>query len=187
MASRPKFKPDGSCTCGHDPQPDIHAPGYGVRKDGTTYCIDCWTESQRAAMERDGKATLLLSPTAVHNEANTLRFDVIDESRTQHNIARGRRDVWFIGPDGMRWGGAHFGAGTGKVTVRRATGLHQLREQLKALGMSLYLRSKEYRVNYRHGAEETAYYTTDPLDAFRKAKQMAEERDKPKPLAMEWE
>ena len=182
----PKFLADGRCTCGHPPQPQIHAPGYGVRKDGTTYCIDCLTEAQKDKLQRDGKGKLILGGPTVTNEAGTLHFDVIASSANGHNIAANRLDVWFIGPDGMRWQGTHFGEGVGLANVRRCAGLHQLREQVRQMGMSLYLRDGEYRLNYRHGGEESAYYTDDPVDVYRTAVRMAEERDAPKPIAMEW-
>ena len=118
------------------------------------------------------------------NEAGTLAFDVIHQRENDHNIAQRRTDVWFIGPDGMRWQGTSFG--TGPMNVRRCAGLHQLREQVRLMGMSLYLRGGEYRLNYRHGSEETAYRTDDPVDVYRAAQRMAAERDAPKPIAMDW-
>lgn len=183
---KPKFRPDGHCSCGHPPQPDIHEPGYGVRANGETACIDCLTDSQRAAMIRDGEASLTVGFTTVHNTPKTLSFPILDESRAGHNIAQGRRTVWFIGPDEMKWTGVHYGEGTGAIHVKRCAGVHALREQLRALGMSLHLKDGEFRVNYRYGAEETAYYTTDPIDAFKTGKRMADERDAPKPIPMEW-
>ena len=184
---KPKFLADGRCTCGHPPQPEVHEPGYGVRKDGTTFCIDCSTEREKEKLERDGKGKLwLVEDVGVTNEARTLRFPTFSLRSSSHNIARNRREVWFIGPDGMRWQGTRYGEGDGPMNVRRCTGIHQLREQLRAEGLSLYLKDGEYRVNYRHGSEETAYYTDDPLDAYRTGLKMAAERDAPKPIAMEW-
>jgi hypothetical protein len=185
---KPKFTADGRCTCGHPPQPDIHAPGYGVRKDGTTFCIDCLTDRQLDTLKIDGEGKLFLDESDeqhyVTNEARTMRFPVIFSRLNDHNVAQHRRDAWFVGPDGMRWQGASFGPGPMKV--RRCTGIHALREQVRALGMSLYLTDGEYRLNYRHGREETAYRTTDPVDVYRAAERMAAERDAPKPIVMEW-
>lgn len=183
---KPKFMADGRCTCGHPPQPDILEPGYGMRKDGNTYCIDCLTIEQKAKLERDGTGKLIVDGDTVRNEAGTLRFPIIHSSWNSHNIAQKRRDVWFIGPDDMRWQGTRFGETAGPANVRRCAGLHQLREQVQQLGMSLYLRDGEYRLNFRHGRDTTAYYSNDPVDVYRQAKIMAAERDAPKPIAMDW-
>lgn len=183
---KPKFLGDGRCTCGHPSQPEIVAPGYGVRKDGSTMCIDCVTIAAKNALERRGTGQLVLCEGFVMNEAKTLQFDIVHRSKADHNVAKVRHDIWFIGPDGMRWQGTRYGAGDGPMNVRRCTGLHQLRAQLQAEGLVLYLKDGEYRVNYRHGKEDTAYYTNDPLDAYRTGLRMASERDAPKPIDIGW-
>lgn len=40
--------------------------------------------------------------------------------------------------------------------------------------MSLNLKDGEYRVNYRGGSEDTAYYTNDRADAIETARAMAQ-------------
>lgn len=181
---KPKLQPDGRCTCGHFPQPDIIEPGYGVRKDGTTACIDCLTASQKDALERDGQGRMLLSGNRVVNEAGTLAYEITRSVEAGHNIAAIRRDLWFIGPDDMLWQGTRYGDGDGKINVKRCTGYKQLQTQLREHGMTLYLTDGEYRVNYRFGSPETTYYTNDPVDAFNTGLRMAAERDAPKPIAL---
>lgn len=49
---------------------------------------------------------------------------------------------------------------------RRLSEFEAARRGLKQLGLVLTRRDGEYRVNFKGGREETAYYTNDLLDAF---------------------
>ncbi len=49
---------------------------------------------------------------------------------------------------------------------------------LAELGISVNKREGEYKVNFKGGAEPTAYYTSDLNDALRTGRCMADERDR---------
>ena len=51
--------------------------------------------------------------------------------------------------------------------------LSTVRAQLRTIGIVIAKTDSEYRVNYRRGAEATAYYTPDLQDAFGTGKLMA--------------
>ena len=47
------------------------------------------------------------------------------------------------------------------------------KKAIQALGMTARRRDGEWRINYRNGREETAYYTNDNADALQTAQTMA--------------
>jgi hypothetical protein len=53
--------------------------------------------------------------------------------------------------------------------------IKQAKELVADMGMTLIVRDREIRVNYRGGREDTAYYTEDIHDAITSAEMMAEE------------
>lgn len=54
----------------------------------------------------------------------------------------------------------------------------QVRDAIRAAGMTGTYRDGEWRVNFPNGREATAYYTTDDQDAIDTAKAMAQEQEK---------
>lgn len=50
---------------------------------------------------------------------------------------------------------------------------------IRSLGLSVRHRDGEYRVNFPHGTEATAYYTPDPADALDTANAMVERANEP--------
>lgn len=168
--------------CGHAPEPDILPPGYTIRGDKTRQCITCTADRQVREMMRTGRGKLARDREMMTTIAGLHSFPIVKAEESPHNIAKSRLGVWFIGPDDMRWHGQIYGADRGDpVAVKRCTGLHHLRDQLSAYGVSIYLQGGEYSVNLRYAPRERAYYTTDPVDAFTTGIEMARERDKPKP------
>lgn len=171
--------------CGHEPDPSKGGAGYAVTKSGRTYCPDCMVPRQRETMTRTGEGKLIVKGDDVQNEFGTLIFRIEEHREGKHNFSGQRHDIWFTGPDGMRWQGTRFGKREGPIEVKRVLGLHQLREQLRRHAITVYLNDGEYTVNYRHGKPATAYFTNDPMDALQTGLKMAEERDRPKPVVME--
>ena len=55
--------------------------------------------------------------------------------------------------------------------------LKEVKEQLSQIDMTISYSYGEYRVNYKGGGEETAYYTDSLDDAFHTANCMAQERE----------
>ncbi len=49
--------------------------------------------------------------------------------------------------------------------------------EIRSLGMTATVKEREFRINYKGGSEETAYYTDDPQDAVDTAKHMKREAD----------
>lgn len=60
--------------------------------------------------------------------------------------------------------------------MARLTANKYVKETCKSLGLTCSVRDGEYRVNYPNGAESTAYYTDDPVDAIQTARQMAKSK-----------
>lgn len=52
--------------------------------------------------------------------------------------------------------------------------LADARTRAQSMGMSLTRKDDEYRVNFRGGCEDTAYYTNDLADALATARDMSE-------------
>jgi hypothetical protein len=50
-------------------------------------------------------------------------------------------------------------------------------KRIRALGMTVRYRDREWRINHPKGSENTAYYTGDPDDALDTAKAMVGNRD----------
>ena len=51
--------------------------------------------------------------------------------------------------------------------------LQEANDQLRPIGITLRKRDGEYRVNYKGGCEDTAYYTNEVEDAVLTGKAMA--------------
>ena len=100
-------------TCGHS------GPGHGTDSEGKTYCYTCCGERDKAGMIRTGRATLYLTPTAITNWPNSLRFNYGEVRVGRHNMAGKRYDVWFRGPDGADWHGVQYGDNTQLLHCRR--------------------------------------------------------------------
>lgn len=119
--------------CGQEispPEPNAFTFNYGTMLDGTKHCYPCCAKLDRDTMIADGKITLYLTSRPIHNgevgminryERNwfvtnwpsSLEFRVTSgPSRSWHNIARVRYDVWFHGPDGHVWHGIQYGDNT---------------------------------------------------------------------------
>lgn len=78
-------------------------------------CYGCCAIQDRKHMERDGKSVLYLSERSplqweISNWPGTLRFNA-SVSTSWHNFAgrNGRRDAWFMGPDGKQWHAVSIG------------------------------------------------------------------------------
>lgn len=104
---------DTTLTCGHEPTADSFTPGYGEDTRGNRYCYACCADRDKAAMIRDGRATLYLSKGEsgwiISNWPGSLRFGVRATRRGRHNMAGTRYDAWFIGPDLAPWHAVQYG------------------------------------------------------------------------------
>jgi hypothetical protein len=107
--------------CGHEPSKHgPHTTGYGVTADGKKHCYACCAAQDRAAMIRDGVATLYLVtrdvPASygsgvsrqhfVTNWPGSLRFRTIGapvKAPRGGGFGSQRTDAWFRGPDGKVW------------------------------------------------------------------------------------
>lgn len=87
------------CDCGHD-----------VECDGAA-------DRERANMIRTGRAILYACPTYVSSTSivwhvtdwtGRLSFPAVVK-RGRHNLGRTRMDLWFTGPDSLRWHGIQIG------------------------------------------------------------------------------
>lgn len=54
----------------------------------------------------------------------------------------------------------------GRVTQHKCLSLTNIRRRLAKIGITIWKRDDEYRVNFRAGREATAYYTNDIEDAL---------------------
>lgn len=117
--------------CGHPPSSHSHITnGYGVTPDGKKLCYDCCAKREKESMLTTGRALLYLT----HNTSQLnpfyeltdwpghLRFRVFHMRKGRHNIARVRYDVWFMGPDDVRWHGVQYGDNTQVTYCRRVKG-----------------------------------------------------------------
>jgi hypothetical protein len=114
---------------------DSVGTGYGERDDGAgrmRVCYACCGELDRADMIERGRAVLYLTyeprrpgevtswrTWEVANWPGTLRFRVTAATHGRHNLAGGRWDVWFDGPDGFVWHGVTIGQNTQVCHCRR--------------------------------------------------------------------
>lgn len=111
--------------CGHNPSPHFEfTTGYGTTGDGKRLCYDCIGKLDRQAMIDDGKATLYLTEEGPHrlavgNWPGSFRIPVNYYQTSVNNWGAKRTDVWFNGPDGHVWYGAHYGESHQLINVKR--------------------------------------------------------------------
>ncbi len=99
--------------------------GYGEdRETGARKCYACCAAEERERMRATGRATLYLTGSPPLGERVTdwggaLSFPVMGGTNGRHNVARVRRDVTFIGPDGFVWVATRYGEWTEIAHCRR--------------------------------------------------------------------
>lgn len=98
--------------------------GYGYDHEGNKHCYSCCAAQDKAAMIANGKYVLYLCEQKnkayrVTNWPNSLSFHVMNVSKSWHNMARVRYDVWFVGPDCHIWHGYQVGDNTQICHVKR--------------------------------------------------------------------
>lgn len=59
----------------------------------------------------------------------------------------------------------------------KMTSFKEVKKILKSHGMTIRKREEEYRVNFKEGNEESAYYTDDLIDAFDTGLAMVKEKE----------
>lgn len=115
--------------CGHAAVPKpIGGTGYAETSNGARICYACCAQRDRETMIVEGTSgglPLYLSQRPadgrwmVGNWPGTLSFPVSYHSKSRHNIATTRYDVWFNGPDGYLWHGSLYGENTLIVHCKR--------------------------------------------------------------------
>lgn len=107
------------------------ASGYANTDKGETICYQCCADDDRDYMLKHGKIALYdtnWGPTgtnlgSVSNWCGTLEIPIVRRSRSSHNIARYRYDVWFK-YNGHVWHGVRYGDNTQivhcKATLERS-------------------------------------------------------------------
>ena len=107
-----------------DPDPDL----YWSLPEGSKVCYACCAETDKARMDKDGKATLYLSKAKetweVTNWPGSLRFvpSVSLHKHGHYSPISGymeRRDAWFCGPSGHLWHGRSIGRWTEIIHCKR--------------------------------------------------------------------
>jgi len=88
-------------------------------------CYACCAERDKKHMKEKGEIALYLSDDGamssarVGNWAGTLNYKVVRYSRSKHNIAGVRYDVWFRDDDGALWWGVNYGHNSQLTRCRR--------------------------------------------------------------------
>lgn len=101
--------------------------GYAFWPDNTKVCYECCGKLDRATMLQTGHSKhlpLYLSPTEVTNWPGTLRFPIIFQRKTRHNIGGTCNHAWFIGPDNKIWYGRQIGRYTQIIHCHRTKLAH---------------------------------------------------------------
>jgi len=70
--------------------------GYGVYKQNEKVCYSCCAKLELADMLLTGKATLYFCKDKVTDWAGKLAFKVLEQRKSNHNMARIRYDYWFL-------------------------------------------------------------------------------------------
>lgn len=99
------------------PNPSGGVTGYRLDEFGNAFCYACCAKIDKERMVRDGKSDFLYlsmdgaGEWVITNWPGSLRFKAIRVSLSDHNMAgkNGRRDTWFVGPDGKVWHGVSVG------------------------------------------------------------------------------
>ena len=112
--------------CGHEPSPHSDfTTGYGTNSTtGQTACYKCCAKRDQESMIETGHSKNLPlyyqeDKGEVTNWCGSLRFGVYHARKGYHNMAGGRTDIWFTGPDGKVWHGYQLGQYTQIVHCKR--------------------------------------------------------------------
>jgi hypothetical protein len=103
-----------------------HSVGYATEFDSDKkVCYECCAVRDKAYMKEHGEIALYLSDDGamssarVGNWAGSMNYKVIRYSRSKHNIAGVRYDVWFRDDDGALWWGVNYGHNSQLTRCRR--------------------------------------------------------------------
>ena len=121
----PKFFGCYYCKQAKPYPPGYGEPGYvggtGYAKDGEgrLVCYDCCAKQDVEYMTEHGRITLYDTDKGVSNWPGTLKFAVLRRSKSRHNIAGWRYDLWFRDSEGAEWHGVRYGDMTQLVHCKR--------------------------------------------------------------------
>lgn len=104
------MKSNNLLDCGHPASEHSNfTTGYGEDpKTGKKFCYACCAERDKDDMRKTGHATLYLTEKGITNWPGSLILTPYFRKTGLHNIARIRRDVWFMF-ERTRWHGVNYG------------------------------------------------------------------------------